>query len=140
MPSKRFSPKIDKLYFLIAVPSLAICAAMTVVAVFAPISLFAIVPTDLLVLYFLISPLFGYVELRSDSLFVQYGFILKREFPYSSIRGTVKLRKFHSDSMLTLKNAFEHVVIKYNKFDLTVVSVTDNDEFIAELERRCAGQ
>ena len=109
---------------------------MTVAAAFAPMALFATVPVDLLVLYFLISPLFGYVELREDTLYVRYGLILKREIPYSAIRGAVKEKKFHSDSMLSLKNAFEHVTIGYNKFDLTVVSVADNDAFLEELNRR----
>ena len=140
MPSKRFSPKIDKLYFLIAIPTLLLCAGVTVVAAFAPTALFAMVPVDLLVLYFLISPLFGYAELREESLFVRYGLLLKREIPYSAIRVAMKERKLHSDSMLSLKNAFEHVTVKYNKFDLTVVSVSDNDEFLAELKHRCTSR
>jgi hypothetical protein len=139
MQAKRYSPKIDKRYFLIAVPTLVLCAGLTVVAAFAPTALFAVVPVDLLVLYFMISPLFGYAELREESLYVRYGLILKRDIPYSAIRGAVKERKFHSDSMLSLKNAFEHITVKYNKFDLTVVSITDNDTFLAELKQRCRG-
>ena len=38
--------------------------------------------------------------------------------------------------MLALKNSIEHVDIKYNSFDVTCVSVKDNDAFIKELEER----
>ena len=38
--------------------------------------------------------------------------------------------------MMALKNAIEHVNIKYNTFDVTTVSVADNDGFIEELDRR----
>jgi hypothetical protein len=39
--------------------------------------------------------------------------------------------------MVSLKNAIEHVNIKYNSFDVTTVSVVDNDGFIEELKERC---
>jgi hypothetical protein len=38
--------------------------------------------------------------------------------------------------MLSLKNALEHVNIKYNNFDIVSVSVVDNDGFIEELNTR----
>ena len=38
--------------------------------------------------------------------------------------------------MLSLKSAMEHVEIRYNSFDVTVVSVKDNDALIAELDER----
>jgi hypothetical protein len=61
---------------------------------------------------------------------------MTREIPYSKIRGFVKERKFYSESMTSLKNALEHVNIKYNSFDVVTVSVTDNDDFIGELNLR----
>ena len=88
------------------------------------------------VLYFFVSPLFGYVELRENSMLIKYGFILKKEIPYSKIRSVTKARKFYSDSMMSLKNSFDHVNIKYNTFDVTCVSVVDNDSFINELSKR----
>ena len=47
-----------------------------------------------------------------------------------------KERKFYSETMLSLKSAMEHVEIRYNSFDVTVVSVKDNDALIAELDER----
>ena len=76
------------------------------------------IPADLFVLYFIISPLFGYVELREDSLFIKFGFFMNREIPYPKIRGTSFEHKFYSDSMLSLKNSADHVNIKYNTFDI----------------------
>jgi hypothetical protein len=38
--------------------------------------------------------------------------------------------------MASLKNALEHVNIKYNTFDIVSVSVVDNDGFIEELNTR----
>ena len=47
-----------------------------------------------------------------------------------------KERKPYTDTMLSLKNAMEHVTIKYNKFDITAVSVTDNDDLIINIKAR----
>ena len=137
---KRFKPLIDKMYYITSVISIALISAMTVVSAFAPLSLIVTVPVDLLVIYFLISSLFGYVELREDTLYIKCGLIMAKEIPYAKIRGTVKARKFYSDSMLSLKNAMEHVNVRYNTFDIASVSVVGNDDFIRELEARRASR
>ncbi len=137
MKTKRFKPLFDKLFFIIFIPITVLMMAFTVLACFAPTALFIIIPIDALVLYFLLSPLFGYVELRENSLFIKYGLVLKKEIPYDKIRGIDKVRKFYSESMMSLKNSFEHVNIKYNSFDITAVSVVENDNFIKELNERC---
>ena len=54
------------------------------------------------------------------------------------LRAVEKGRGFYSESMMALKNSFEHVNIKYNSFDLTTVSVDKNDDFILELSNRCS--
>jgi hypothetical protein len=76
------------------------------------------------------------VELRENSIFVKFGFFVKREISYSKIRDAVKVRKFYSDSMISLKNSFEHVNVKYNTFDILTLSVKGNDEFIDEIKAR----
>ena len=111
--------------------------ACTLLACFEPMALLIIIPTGILTFYFLISPLFGYVELREKTLFIKFGFIIKREIPYDKIRSAAKERSFISETMLSLKNSFEHVKIKYNTYDVTTVSVIDNDSFINELDLRC---
>ena len=136
MENKRYKPLVDKLFYIIMIPTVVFLAAVTVISAFEPLSLLITIPTDVFTLYFLVSPLFGYVELREESLFIKYGFILKREIPYAKIRGTVKERSFIAESMLSLKNSFDHVRIKYNTFDVTIVSVVGNDEFVSELENR----
>ncbi len=133
---KRYKPKIDKLYYLVAVPTAMLLIVFTALSALAPKMIFVMLPVDVFAAYFLVSALFGYVELRENTLFIKYGFILKKEIPYSKIRGVELTRKWYSHSMLSLKNSLEHVNIKYNSFDLTSVSVKDNDAFIVDLNER----
>ena len=132
----RFKPLVDRLFYIISIPTAAVALGATVLGIWAPSALFIMLPVDILIGYFLISPLFGYVELRDGVMFIKYGFILKKEIPYESIRGIKKERRFISESIMSLKNSFEHVNIRYGKFDVTCVSVRDNDTFIAELNAR----
>ena len=136
MENPRFKPLFDKTYGIIWISLSVVMILCTVLAVFEPTALFVMIPTDLFVLYFLVSPLCGYVELRKDTVFIRFGFILKREIPYKKICGITKERKFYSDSMLSLKNAMEHINVKYNTFDMISVSIIDGDGFIRELEKR----
>ena len=136
MEKKRYLPLIDKLFFIVSIPTLILVGAGVAISVYSIPALMIMCAIALFVLYVLISPLFGYVELGESSLVIKYGFFLKKEISYTSIRDITRERKFYSDSMLSLKNSLDHVNIKYNKFDITSVSVKSNDEFIAELEKR----
>ena len=136
MEKKRYLPLIDKLFFIVSIPTLILVGAGVAISVYSIPALMIMCAVALFVLYVLISPLFGYVELGESSLVIKYGFFLKKEIPYTSIRDITRERKFYSDSMLSLKYSLDHVNIKYNKFDVTSVSVKSNDEFIAELEKR----
>ena len=138
MQVKVYKPKLDRVFWWISVPTLALLLGMTVLACFEPMVLFIMLPTDAFTVYFLIAPLFGFVELREHTVFIKYGPILKREIPYARIRSLTRDRKFYSESMLSLKCAMDHVNIKYNSFDVTTVSVVDNDGLVAELEKRRA--
>lgn len=134
--NKIYKPKIDGLFYAIWIPTVLLLAVCTVIACTAPIALIIMIATDIFTLYFLVSPLFGYVELRENTLFIRYGFFLTREIEYVRIRELKKERKPYTDTMLSLKNAIEHVTIKYNKFDITAVSVTDNDDLIINIKSR----
>ena len=136
MNEQKFKPSFDKTYLCIWVPLCILMFLFTMLAFFAPTSLFVMIPTDLFVLYFLISPLFGYVELREKTVFIRFGLILKREIPYKAIRRITRERKLYSDSMLALKNALEHINIQYNTFDVVSVSVTEHDALVQALERK----
>ena len=136
MQTKRYKPLIDKLFWIILIPTVILLALGTALACYAPLALFILIFIDFITLYFIIAPLFGYVELGEKTLFVKFGFFMKREIPYEKIRGAVKERKLYSDSLVSLKNAIPHVNIKYNSFDVITVSVEDNDAFIGELATR----
>ncbi len=138
MENKNYRPLFDRLYWFISIPTVLIVLIPTVVlGILSPGTLFWMVPLTVFVLYFFVTPFFSYLELREHSLFIKYGFFLKKEIPYEKIRGTTKERKFYAESMMSMKNAFEHVNIQYNTFDVTTVSVVSNDEFIIELQKRC---
>lgn len=134
MEKKIFKPAYDKTYIAIWIITGVIVAVPTVFAVFEPVALAVMIPTDLFVLYFMISPLFSYVELRESSVFIRFGIFLKKEIPYGKIRGITKERRFYSDSTVSIKTSLDHVNIKYNTFDVVSVSVADADSFISKLE------
>ena len=137
MDSKIYKPLVGELFWWITIPTVVFMIGMTVgLAIFFPPSLLYMIPTCLLIAYFLVTPLFGYVELRESSIFIRFGFFMTREISYDRVRGVVKARKFYSDSMVSLKNSMEHVNIKYDKFDMASVSVIDNDDLINEIEKR----
>ena len=131
-----YKPKIDRYYYLIYIPTNVLMLAGTCLALGSLFALIVMLLSDILVLYFTLSPLFGRVELREDTLFIKFGFFLTREIPYARIREIKKERRIYTDTMLSLKNSLEHITIKYNVYDVTAVSVRDNDEFILSLEER----
>ena len=137
MKPQKYKPHIDKLFWIISLPTISLVLGVSIFATVTQITmLFVMVPIDLFVIYFIISPLFGYAELREKSLFIKYGIILKKDIPYDKIRAVEPGRGFYSQSMMSLKNSFEHLNIKYNRFDITTISVKNNAEFASELENR----
>ena len=139
MEYKRFRPKFDKLYLWIAIPTMLLTLTLLMLTAVwqATGGWIVMTATTAFIGYFLISPCFGYVELREETVFFKFGFILKREVPYARIRKLEKRRTAIAESMLSLKNAMEHVNVKFNSFDCYSVSVKENDELIEALKKRC---
>ena len=129
-----FKPQIDRLFGFIWIPTVILLAVGTVISCASTIALLILLATDIFTLYFLISPLFGYVELRDRTMYVKFGFFVSREIEYSRIRAIDIERKWYSESMLSLKCAYEHVNVRYNSFDVVTVSVRDNAALAAELD------
>ena len=136
MENVRFKPQIDRLFWFIWIPTVILHAVCTAIACASTVALLIMLATDIFTLYFLISPLFGYVELREQTVYIKFGFFTSREIEYSRIRSVNTERKWYSESMLSLKCAYEHVNIKYNSFDVVTVSVESNAALAAELDRR----
>ena len=136
MENKIYKPLIGKMFYAISIPTMLFLCAVTITAIYAPIALLIMIPTDLITLYFIISPLFGRVTLTEDSVVVKFGFFATRIVPYSKIRSLDKVRKWYADSMMSLKNSMEHVNIRYNRFDIISLSVINNDEFISDVTSR----
>lgn len=136
MNNKRYKQKIDRLFYFVWIPTIVLLGIGTAIAAGAPVALAILIATDLFTLYFLISPFFGYVELGDGELFIKFGFFAKLTIPYDKIRGVCKEKKIYADSVMSLKNSLEHVNVKYNRFDIVSVSVTDNDGLIRELDMR----
>lgn len=137
MEPKRYKPYFDKLFYMIWIPMVALMVALTVISCFETVPLIIMLCTDAFVFYFFFSSIIGYVEIRERTVFIKFGFILKREIPYEKIRGITRQRKAYSESMLSLKNSLDHVNIKYNSFDIVSVSVKDNDSFVRDICERC---
>ena len=108
----RYKPLVDKLFFIIWIPTVLLLAAGTVISAFEPMSLIIMIPVDAFTLFFLVSPLFGYVELRERTLFIRLGLIMKREIPYEKIRAIESERRWYTYSMLSLKCASIYSVAK----------------------------
>lgn len=136
MENKRYRPLLDKIFWIIWVPTFILLALATVITAADIIAFILMISVDLFTVYFMVSPLFGYVELREESIFVKLGFFMKKEIPYNRIRDVEKTRKLYSDSMSALKNSLDHVNIKYNRFDVLSVSVVDNDDLIKRIKAR----
>ena len=137
MDKKRFMPHIDWINRVIFIIAIVLMLGLTVeICLFPePLAICLVIPLELIMLYILISPFFGYVELRENTVFIKFGLILKKEIPFSVIRGAERVVKTSSDSIISLKTAFEHINIKYNRYDVVSVSIKDGDEFIAEIEK-----
>ena len=139
MENKRYRPLIDKLYYIPLIFTVLVLVPLTALtAILDPMMLFFILPIDLFCLYFFVSPLFGYVELKEKTLLIKFGFFLKREIPYGKIRGTSRGRGIIGEAFLTLKYGMEHLHIKYGVCDITTVSVKGNDALDAEIKLRIA--
>ena len=136
MQNKIYKPLFDKLFWWTFAITVAILAPLAVVSAFHPVTLLVTVPVIILTLYVLISPFWGYVELREDTVFIKFGLILKKEIPYSKIRDVQLDRKFYSESIIALKNSIEHLNIKYNRYDAVTVSVKGNEAFMEDLNAR----
>ena len=133
----RYLPKTDRLFWLTALPTLILTFGGLAISFLEPPALFIMIPTALSVVYFLFSPLFGYVELTEHEAVIKYGLFLKKEIAYTDIRGVEVRRRIISDSIMSLKCAMEDVTIRFNRFDITVVSVKDNQALKNELLKRC---
>ena len=136
MENRRFKPMIGLMFWIIWIPTILLRIVDTVLSALAPIALCILIATDLFTIYFLVTSLFGYVELREKTVYIKFGFFTSREIPYDKIRDVSRERKIYADSMIALKNSLEHVNIRYNRFDIASVSVVTNDELISELQKR----
>ena len=134
--TKRYKPLFGKMFYAIWAPMAIFMIAMTVMSASYLSALLIMLAADIFTFYFFFSSLVAYVELREDSVFIKFGYILKRDIPYRSIRKITRERSFYADSMLSVKNSLVHINIRYNKFDLVCVSVEDNGELLCELEAR----
>ena len=74
---KKFKPKLDKLFWFIWIPMALLMITLTVLSAFELPSLFIAIAVDVFVFYFMFSSLAGFAELRENSLYVKFGFILK---------------------------------------------------------------
>ena len=136
MKDKIYKPLIDKYFYYIWTPITILLAICTYISLFEVTSFFIMVSTDIFTFYFMISSLIGYCKFKEETLYIRFGFILKIEINYKDIIEIKKERGVMTYTMLSLKNALDHITIKYNKYDFVTVSVKDNDKFIKDLKSK----
>ena len=134
----KFKPKIDSYYLWILIfTELVLLAALVLCLVeFTLGGFFIMLFTFIFTSFFIISPFFGYAELRDGELYIKFGFFLKKSIPYSKIRAVEKKRRWYSESMVSLKMAMNHIDVKYNRFDVVSLSIKDEEIFIEELNKK----
>ena len=138
MNKKKYKPLIDKYFYCIWIPLSILLITFTVFSIAELPALLIMLATDIFTFYFMFSSLLGYCQLRENTLYVKFGFILKREIKYEDILELKKERGVMTYTMLSLKNALDHITIKYNKYDLIAISIKNQEEFILELEKKIA--
>ena len=136
MKDKIYKPLIDKYFYYIWAPITILLAICTYISLFEVTSFFIMVSTDIFTFYFMISSLVGYCKFQEETLYIRFGFILKIEINYKDIIEIKKERGVMTYTMLSLKNALDHITIKYNKYDFIAISVKNQEDFIQELELR----
>jgi len=136
MEIKRYKPLIDKYFWIIWITLFIILIIPTILSLTELVAFLIMIGVFVFTFYFMVSSFFSYVELRDKSLYIKFGFIIKKEIPYDKIRDIIKERKLYSESSFSIKNSIEHVVIKYNKFDNVTVSVKNNDDLIQKIKYR----
>ena len=136
---KRYKPRFDRLFYGIAIFTAAVVLGALIPSFYGSgvWGIAVAAGTLLLCGYFLVSPCFGYAELREGMLFVKFGFFLSREIPYEKIYAIEKKHTMIADSILSLKNAMDHLNVKYNRFELVSLSLRDEEDFIESLCERC---
>lgn len=135
---KKYKPKIDKLFYIMLVVINVLSLTILIIPQLFYLSFESFIFSIIVILfinYFLISPLFGYIEIKETSIFIKYGIILKKEIPFNKIKKLELKKKWYSDSILALKCSIEHVEITFNSYDKTCVSVKENDIFIEDVRR-----
>ena len=137
--TKRYKPRFDRLFYGIAIFTAVVMLGCLIPSFYGGGAFAIAVTLGSLILcgYFLVSPCFGYAELREETLFIKFGFFLSREIPYEKIYAVEKKHMMVADSMLSLKNAMDHLNVKYNRFDLVSLSLQNEEDFIETLCDRC---
>ena len=137
--TKRYKPRFDRLFYGIAIFTAVVMLGCLIPSFYGGGAFAIVVTLGSLILcgYFLVSPCFGYAELREETLFIKFGFFLSREIPYEKIYAVEKKHMMVADSMLSLKNAMDHLNVKYNRFDLISLSLQNEEDFIKALCERC---
>lgn len=134
----KFKPQVDKYFYvpiifvliLFIVPIMVgiVCKQMDQIIITAV--LFIVIGT------LLISPLFGYVKVENDYLYIRYGLFFRRKITYASIKEVEIEHKYYATSLISHKTSLNHLFIKYDSLNDTCVSVKDMDVLLALIEEK----
>ena len=134
----KFKPYIDKYFYVPIIFVLILFIAPITVGIICRQADQIIVTSVLFVVIgvLLTSPLFGYVKIEEDHIFIKYGLFYKRKILYTSIKEISKEHKYYATSLFSHKTSLDHVFIKFDEANDTCVSVKNMDVFIALVEEK----
>lgn len=131
----KYRVNIDKYYYITIVVVSLILLIPLILSIVAKRVWVILVVAFLIIFveYLLFSCFIGYAKLEEDHLVIRYGFIIKRRLPYEIIRGVEKKSSYFSESLISLKTTKNCVVVLFNTYDNTTISIKDEDDFIEKL-------
>ena len=78
MEIKRYKPLIDKYFWIIWITLFIILIIPTILSLTELVAFLIMIGVFVFTFYFMVSSFFSYVELRDKSLFIKFGFIIKK--------------------------------------------------------------
>lgn len=81
----------------------------------------------------MLPPMFGYVRLEENGLFISFGLIHKKIL-YSNIKSAKFYKTWATNNPCSITTSFAHIDIQHSKGKQTTISIKNHEEFLAQLE------
>lgn len=128
----KFKVKVDKYFYIpLSITTLLFIALIVIGIVLKNVAQIILASVMLVLVDFtILSQAFAYAKLEKDYLYIKFGLILNKKIHYNKIRSLEKQHQWYSYSFISQKSSLDHVLIKYNEYDDTCISIKEIDTFI----------